>query len=129
MKACTQCGRCCTNPKFMGSLMADDEDVLRWEAEGRYDILDWVSVLGPENDPYGDLWISPTTGDDAQSCPFVRRQRDGKYKCQIYKTRPAVCRAYPIAVDHMKAVDCEMLETGDTDADDVRKRQPVRRVS
>lgn len=118
MKACTQCGRCCTNPGFMGSLSASGADVLRWREEGREDILAWVAQLGEGDDPWGDLWISPRTGEEAHRCPFVRKVRgQEKYNCTIYETRPETCRRYPQAVDHMKTVDCEMLETGDTDAD------------
>ncbi len=114
MKACTQCGKCCTNPRFMNSLGVSGADVLRWRREQRQDILDWVDVLGNEDDPWGDVWISPRTGLDADRCPFVRKQRDGKYNCGIYDTRPQVCRDYPQNIAHMRSVACEMLEPGDT---------------
>jgi Fe-S-cluster containining protein len=118
MKACTQCGRCCTNDSFMGSMQFSGADFVRWKREGRADILDWGVVLGSDKDgPRGDLWISPVTGREAERCPFVRKMpgRD-KYTCRIYDTRPEVCRSYPEAVDHMEFVSCEMLEPGDTDA-------------
>ena len=118
MKPCTQCGRCCTNSDFMGSLTASGDDVKRWRREGRDDILSWVQVLAGENNPFGDLWISPRTGNEAQRCPFVRKIRgQERYTCTIYETRPETCQQYPMAVDHMKTVRCEMLEPGDTDAD------------
>ena len=108
MKSCTQCGKCCTNESFMGTLSASYEDVERWEVEGRDDILAWESAY--------DLWISPRTGYEASRCPFVRKVRgQEKYKCMIYDTRPEVCRQYPTRVDHMAFVGCEMLEVGDTD--------------
>ena len=81
----------------MGTLSASGADVLRWREEGREDILAWVVPLGE--------------GDDRK----VRGQE--KYNCTIYETRPETCRRYPQAVGHMKSVDCEMLEAGDTDAD------------
>ncbi len=34
-----RCGKCCTNPNYMGSLQASGEDVKRWIREGREDIL------------------------------------------------------------------------------------------
>ena len=112
MKACTQCGRCCTNPHFMLTLSADVEDVGRWYLQERWDILQYLEP------PLLDLWISPTTGDELPRCPFVRKRRgQDVYDCRIYETRPTVCRNYPSNVSHMKAVDCEMLEDGDTTAD------------
>ena len=93
MKPCTQCGKCCTNPDYMGSLMATGEDVKRWVREARGDILQWVAQLGPDSNPYGDLWISPRTDLEATRCPFVRKLGN-KYHCRIYDTRPQVCRDY-----------------------------------
>ena len=105
VKACTRCGRCCT---MSFSATEDDED--RWEREERWDILQWVNM--------GDCWIHPRTGEDTERCPFVRKDRNKPtYTCQIYDTRPHACRQYPQRLDHMKSVDCEMLEPGDTDED------------
>ena len=102
----------------MGTMTASGDDVKRWRVEGRRDILSYVLVLGGEDNPFGDLWISPRTGNEATRCPFVRKLRgQERYTCTIYETRPEVCRLYPVAVDHMQNVRCEMLEPGDTDAD------------
>ena len=96
----------------MLSLSADVEDVGRWYLEERWDILQYLEP------PLLDLWISPTTGDELPRCPFVRKRRGQDiYDCRFYETRPTVCRNYPSNVSHMKAVDCEMLEDGDTTAD------------
>lgn len=118
MKPCTQCGRCCTNADFMGRMSASGSDVKRWRREGRADILQYAAIIGSPADPWADLWISPRTGNDAERCPFVRKIRNSdRYRCTIYETRPEACRNYPLAVDHMIFVDCEMLDVGDTDAD------------
>lgn len=112
MKACTQCGRCCTYPQFMMTMQASREDYDRWHNEGRFDILDWCSPISL------DLWINPRSGNEQSRCPFVRKVRNKPiYTCTIYDTRPTVCRNYPSNVSHMKTVDCEMLEPGDTDED------------
>lgn len=93
-KACSRCGKCCTNASYMGSLSATGDDVKRWKQEGRDDILGRVSILGPEDDPWGDLWIKES-GAEAQRCPFVRKDRNAlTYRCTIYDTRPQVCRDY-----------------------------------
>ena len=95
MKACTNCGKCCINEYYMGSLQVSSEDVKRWMREGRSDILAWVNVLGEPEEPWGDLWISSQTGDEAFRCPFVRKIRgSNRYLCSIYETRPQVCRDY-----------------------------------
>jgi Fe-S-cluster containining protein len=112
MKPCTQCGRCCTNPRFMGGMEASSEDLDRWRREGRYDILQYAGILGS----FADLWISPRTNNEMNRCPFVRKRRNLPiYDCTIYDTRPQICREYPLYVGHMMYVDCEMLEEGDTD--------------
>lgn len=33
----TNCGKCCTNPAYMGSMSATIEDIKRWKREGRDD--------------------------------------------------------------------------------------------
>lgn len=97
MKACTRCGKCCTNESFQGSLSATGEDVLRWMDERRWDILGYAYVLGPDDNPYADLWIDAQDGEDNEKtrCPFVRKDRNkSTYRCTIYDTRPQVCRDY-----------------------------------
>lgn len=112
MKACTQCGRCCTYPNFMGSMNATRNDIERWHKQHRYDIIQWCDQIT------GDLWFHPITDKEQDRCPFVRKVRNKPiYTCTIYDTRPTVCRNYPSNVSHMKTVDCEMLEPGDTDED------------
>ena len=91
---CTNCGRCCTNSNYMGSLMADGEDILRWQREGRDDILRFAAILGDRDDPYADLWIDEN-GNERERCPFVRKLKgQSRYLCTIYDTRPQVCRNY-----------------------------------
>jgi len=94
-KACTQCGKCCTNSNYMGSLRATGEDLLRWRREGRWDILQWCGVLGKADNPLAVLWVHPDTGVEKKRCPFVRKiPRTNKYNCRIYDTRPQVCHDY-----------------------------------
>ena len=94
-KPCSRCGKCCTNSRFMGGMTATREDVERWIREGRDDILEWVEVIGTEEDPWADLWISQVTRTEASICPFVRKDENRPtYRCLIYETRPQVCRDY-----------------------------------
>lgn len=78
-----------------------EPDIARWKLQGRTDILAQI------NEQSG--W------QQAGPCPFVVAVAPNRYTCSIYDTRPATCREYPIAVDHMRFVDCEMLEPDDTD--------------
>ena len=96
-KPCSRCGKCCTNPDYMLTLWARGEDVKRWLAERRWDILQWAHVFYNRNgEPTSaDLWISPTTGIEHSRCPFVRKDPNRPtYRCTIYDTRPQVCRNY-----------------------------------
>ena len=91
---CTNCGRCCTNPSYMGTLTATGADVQRWRHERRADILRFAHVLGPRNDPWADLWVDEE-GRERLRCPFVRKVRGSpRYLCTIYDTRPQICRDY-----------------------------------
>lgn len=76
-------------------------DIARWQTQGRSDIL---AELGEQSG-----WRTPGP------CPFVVMLPNGRSACSIYETRPATCREYPLAINHMRFVDCEMLEAGDTD--------------
>jgi len=49
------------------------EDVDRWRQAGRYDILEWVvSIPIGAGEYIHDIWISPTTGEDARRCPLCQ---------------------------------------------------------
>lgn len=92
-----------------------EPDIARWKRQDRPDILAKVS------DESG--WREPGP------CPFVAALSKGRYTCKIYETRPETCREYPIAVDHMRFVDCEMLEPGDTDQDVARFMGRAKKVA
>jgi Fe-S-cluster containining protein len=110
MRACTQCGKCCLKYEggdWLGS--ASETDMLGWVIHGP-EVLDYVGGL------LQDLWISPVTGEKLQRCPWLRKlPRQEKYTCRIHAVRPEVCRDYPIDIDQMIDLDCEMLEAGDLD--------------
>lgn len=116
MMACTQCGKCCTDERYMNTLQIDGVDVKRWRRQGRWDILAHVAVMGTTKaDPWADAWFTKS-GDEVKRCPFVRKIRGtDRFTCTIYDTRPTVCRGYPYSVDQMAAIGCEMLEPSDTD--------------
>ena len=91
---CTNCGKCCTNTSYMGSLTTSGEDVIRWRREGRTDILAFAAVMGPPDDPYADLWVDQN-GNERLRCPFVRKvPNQNRYLCRIYESRPQIFRDY-----------------------------------
>lgn len=110
MRACTQCGKCCLQYKgddWLGA--ASEADRLLWLIR-RPEVLDHVG--GARN----ELWISPVTGRKMRRCPWLRkRPRQEKYNCRIHDVRPEVCREYPVDIEQMIRLDCEMLEAGDLD--------------
>ena len=107
MQACNQCGKCCLNYKggsWLGS--ASDQDKLFWQVL-RPDILEY---LGQES----ELWVSPVTGKKMGRCPWLRKlPNQDKYNCRIHDLRPEVCKNFPMDIEQMIQVDCEMLEEGD----------------
>ena len=69
----------------------EDEDRERWKSQGRDDI---VHVLENESPIWvGDHLVSSRTGRIIHGCPFL--VWDGvSYSCEIYETRPLVCRRF-----------------------------------
>lgn len=75
---CKQCGYCCIDLSDAFTTTAYEEDIQLWREQRRQDILGWVGAihLGGDNYVY-DLWIDPSTGDDAQECPWLEKLRVG----------------------------------------------------
>ena len=107
MQACNQCGKCCLEYRggsWLGS--ASDQDKLFWQVL-RPDVLEY---LGQES----EFWVSPVTGKKMGRCPWLRKlPNQDKYNCRIHGLRPEVCRNFPMDIEQMIQVDCEMLEEGD----------------
>ena len=96
---CIQCGHCCLELDAY-STTAHKEDILRWQKEGRGDILEYV--VG------GDLWISPRTDRDVNRCPWLRKlPNENRYICRIHDTKPKLCREYPKSKKHALQTGCK----------------------
>lgn len=97
---CIQCGHCCLNLYDASCTTAYQEDLIRWEEEGRWDILSYIQC--------GDLWISPKTGEDVTRCPWLRKlPRREKYICRIHETKPKHCKDYPKSKKHALRTRCK----------------------
>lgn len=113
MKACNQCGKCCTRYGGDGGLSASRQDLESWE-EHRPDIFAYV-----RND---EIWFNPASGEQLGRCPWLRQlPGQPRYVCDIYDDRPEDCRHYPVEIEQMVRDDCEMLERADLH--DARKAQ------
>jgi Fe-S-cluster containining protein len=94
---CMRCGSCCWGP-----IPVTEEDLLRWAAQGRADIL--AQVLPHE------MVIAPRARDPAQRCPFlVALPEYGIHLCSIHSTKPAVCAAFPAVVEEALRIGCPGL--------------------
>lgn len=97
---CIQCGYCCLNLYDAFCTSAYEEDMVRWEEEGRWDILDYI--VGT------NLWISPRTGEEVTRCPWLRKlPNKDKYICRIHDTKPKHCRDYPKSKKHALRTGCK----------------------
>lgn len=83
---CRACGVCCE--VYAGHLRAAAEDLERWRAEGRTDLLSRVGDAGV-------IWCDPSTGAHLEACPHLVPAPDDGSRCAIHATKPALCRAYP----------------------------------
>ena len=100
---CKQCGHCCMNLSDAYCNFVLDEDVDRWELEGRYDILKFVD----QGSFLNDIWIDQETGEELGRCPWLKRLPDKKYICRIHQTKPAHCRNYPHSKRHALTTGCK----------------------
>jgi Fe-S-cluster containining protein len=103
---CIQCGQCCKDVGYPKE--ATDEDLARWKADGRQDILAWV---GMERSRGGQsahrIWIEPGTNRPAESCPWLRRQAGThRFECAIHDLKPDICRQYPGSRKHAEMTGC-----------------------
>jgi len=87
-RACIRCGTCCF--AYVRAYVTQ-EDLERWRAEGRSDIL---SILENQGAVWaGDHFVSAADGHYIGACPFL--DFDGAAAvCTIYDTRPLTCRNY-----------------------------------
>lgn len=100
---CQQCGSCCE--KYGGSIQASAQDIMRWEREGRGDILKHVIPSGANGSLFGgDLWFD-SEGRKMAGCPFLRKGNDGAC-CAIQETKPEVCRKYPFTGVNVRVGEC-----------------------
>jgi Fe-S-cluster containining protein len=86
--SCRRCGTCCLANYIA---FVTDEDLSRWHAEDRQDILHVLEhglVIWA-----GDRLISTKNGHYEGGCPFLEVDGD-QWRCSIYETRPQVCRNY-----------------------------------
>ena len=103
MKNCNQCGKCCI--KYAnGGLSAYEKEVRDWD-HNRPDIYAYVHK--------GKIWHDPNNKKTLIHCPWLRKQANNVYTCDIYFDRPEDCRYYPSTIQEMIQDQCEMLEAND----------------
>ena len=104
MKNCNQCGKCCIKYSN-GGLSASEDEIKHWDIFTP-DIYNYVSD--------GKIWISPETGKQLTLCPWLKKlPNENKYTCDIYYDRPDDCKYFPVTIEQMTNVECEMLEERD----------------
>jgi Fe-S-cluster containining protein len=103
MKECNQCGKCCI--KYSNGGLSASANEIEWWDSTRPDIYDFVRD--------GEIWFDPKIGTPLELCPWLRKQPNNAYTCDIYYDRPDDCKFYPITVEQMVSDECEMLEASD----------------
>ena len=94
MVPCQRSGRCCQMLVSEGALDITDEDIQRWEVQGRDDILQWVSVMTAPNGEvvFADFPVHPD-GKEVERCPFLAKEGT-HFVCSIHETKPTVCAEF-----------------------------------
>ena len=103
MKECNQCGKCCI--KYSNGGLSASANEIEWWDSTRPDIYDFVRD--------GEIWFDPKIGTPLELCPWLRKQPNNVYTCDIYYDRPDDCKFYPVTVEQMVSDECEMLEASD----------------
>jgi Fe-S-cluster containining protein len=103
---CRQCGHCCQSLDYHYEITEDD--VARWQALGRTDILKWVGVFkGQNQETVYQIWVTPGTRQVADTCPFLEKDRATKrWFCRIHDAKPSICRQYPVGRKHANLTGC-----------------------
>ena len=111
---CTRCGKCCTKKSYIETMTATPEDIAKWWALGRNDILKWVE---PWRYPKGNGWSAMTfnmfvdaAGRQRSKCPFFKVDKEGCGGCKIHDVSPASCSQYPVDAEQMERDGCEILD-------------------
>lgn len=104
--SCRRCGDCCQ--RLGHRIECVPEDVARWEALGRTDILEWVKAhRGKDGSVSYSVWIHPGTSRYAERCPWLEKRPDSRgQRCRIHDVKPAVCREYPGSRKHAVLTGC-----------------------
>jgi len=68
-----------------------DSDIEKWIDQGRHDLVEFAQ--NNETIWAGDRIISSSSGEFKKRCPFLK-MHEGLYTCEIYESRPQVCRDY-----------------------------------
>ena len=89
---CEMCGRCCRRTKWAINLDTRLlwEDIERWRAENREDILRHVLVF----EGLGGDFLDLENKKFFSKCPFLKKEGK-KYVCSIHETKPIVCKVTP----------------------------------
>lgn len=100
MFECKICGNCCRDV----IVIITYDDVKRWEIERRWDILSEVRLL---IDPVQKIEL-PVFFKSARDhvCPFLSDAN----RCNIYPTRPGICKDFPVTGRADKILECKAME-------------------
>jgi hypothetical protein len=91
---CSRCGKCCLN---FGPYLRIEREL----EEGRYYChcsLSGEYFFARLGGPEGEVPEKPSISESLHSCPFLRLENPGTYRCAIYATRPNFCRNYRCSV-------------------------------
>jgi hypothetical protein len=52
------------------------------------------------------LWFNPETGDEVNSCPWLKELPSRKYACLIHDVKPRHCRDWPLTKEDANSSCC-----------------------
>ena len=82
---CVQCGNCCRQM----AICVTYSDMIRWQRQGRNDVLEEVSFC--KNAPQGEgFYFHRSVLKPKRTCPFLEDNL-----CQIHDTKPRTCKDAP----------------------------------
>jgi hypothetical protein len=106
---CKRCGRCCTEISGGYQNSISRNSLHKWIKDAPSFVHECIVHLCGE---IYDYFISPTTGNYVNRCPWFRCYKADRYKhkgstCIIHKYKPPICIGFPKTIAHALECKCE----------------------
>lgn len=111
LKDCQQCGKCCRKYNKNNGL----ESISKQEYDQLPKYAQKIADNGYDPNPYyskyplWNIWMNKNN-EFIDPCPFLKKIKRGKYICKIHKSKPNVCKNYPVEMEQAIMDGCKRVK-------------------